>query len=56
VEGVSELVSREVRKKKVADDVALEKALQLAKEIEVPAEVLLKESTMEAAQLGIELT
>jgi len=34
----------------------LEKALQIAKEIEVPAEVMLKESTIEAAQLGIELT
>jgi len=32
----------------------LEKALQLAKEIEVPAEVLAKESTLEASQLGIE--
>ena len=45
-----------VKKKKVADDVALEKALQLAKEIEVPAEVLMKESRVEGAQLGIELT
>jgi len=34
----------------------LEKAVQLAKEIEVLAEVLIKESTVEAAQLGIELT
>jgi len=51
VGGVSELVSREVRKKKVADDVALENALQLAKEIEVPAEVLMEESTVETAQL-----
>jgi len=56
VKGVSELVSREVRKKKVSDDVALEKALQLAKEIEVPVEVLIKEFTVEATQLGIELT
>jgi len=56
VKGVSELVSREVRKKKVDDDVALEKALQLAKEIEVPVEVLIKEFIVEATQLGIELT
>jgi len=28
----------------------------LAKEIEIPAEVLAKESTIEAAQLGLELT
>ena len=54
-EGVSKLVSREVRKKKVADDVALEKTLQLAKEIELPAEVLLKEFTVEAAQLELSL-
>jgi len=33
----------------------LEKALEIAKEIEVPAEVLLKESIVEVAQLGIEL-
>jgi len=38
------------------DDAALEKALQLEKEIEVPAESLAKESTVEAGQLGIELT
>jgi len=49
-------VSRKVRRKKEADVAALEKALQLAKEIEVPAEVLAKESTVETAQLGIELT
>jgi len=34
----------------------VKKALQLAKEIEIPAEVLAKESTVEAAQLGLELT
>jgi len=31
-----------------------EKALQLAKEIEIPAKVLARESTIEAAQLGLE--
>jgi len=56
VEEATEIVSREVRRKKKADVAALEKALQLAKEIEVPTEVLIKESTVEAAQLGIELT
>jgi len=56
VEEESEIVSREVRRKKEADVAALEKALQLAKEIEVPAEFLIKESTIEFAQLGIELT
>jgi len=56
VEEATEIVSREVKKKRVVDVAALEKALQLAKEIEVPAKVLIKESTVEAAQLGIELT
>jgi len=56
VEEATELVSREMRKKKFADAVALKKALDIAKEIEVPAEVLMKESTTEAAKLGIELT
>jgi len=37
-------------------DAAVKKALQLAKEIEIPAEVLAKESTVEVAQLGLELT
>jgi len=49
-----------VRKLKIAseedEDVVVKKALQLAKEIEIPAEVLAKESTVEAAQLGLELT
>jgi len=51
-----------VRKLKIAskeeedEDAALKKALQLAKEIEIPAEVLAKEYIVEAAQLGLELT
>ena len=49
-------MSRVVRRRKEVDVAALEKALQLAKEIEVPAEALAKESVVEAAQLGIELT
>ena len=56
IEKATELVSRVVRRKKKADVAALEKALQLAKEIEVPDEALAKESAVEAAQLGIELT
>jgi len=56
VEEENEIVSREVRRKKEVDAAALEKALRLAKEIEVPAEVLIKESTVEVVQLGIELT
>jgi len=34
----------------------VKKALQLAKDIEILAEVLAKESTVEAAQLGLVLT
>ena len=49
MEEATEIVSREVRRKKEVDVAALEKALQLAKEIEVPAEVLIKESIVEAA-------
>ena len=56
VENASQLVIREGKKKKAIDVAALEKALQIAKEIVVPTEVLLKESKAEAAQLRIELT
>jgi len=56
VEDASELVSRELKKKKGSDAAALKKALEIAKETEVSAKILLKESTVEAAQLGIELT
>jgi len=45
----TQLVSREVRRKKVNDD-AVQKALELAKQIEIPGEVLIKESSAEAAQ------
>jgi len=38
------------------EDAAVKKPLQLAKEIEIPVEVLAKEFTVEAAQLGLELT
>jgi len=54
-EEATELVTREVKRKKETD-AALKQALQLAKDIEIPAEVLTKESTVEAAQLGLELT
>ena len=54
-EEATELVSREVRRRKEVD-VVVEKALQLAKEIKILVEVLAKESTVEAAQLGLELT
>jgi len=38
----TELVTREVRNKKAADAAALQKALQLAKEIEVPASSIVR--------------
>ena len=50
-----------VRKLKIAseeeddEDVVVQKALQLAREIEIPAEVPARESTVEAAQLGLEI-
>jgi len=54
-EEATKLVTREVKRRKEID-VAVKKALQLAKDIEIPTEVLAKESTVEAAQLGLELT
>jgi len=38
------------------EDVAVQKVLQLAREIEIPVEVLARESTVEGAQLGLEIT
>jgi len=48
-------VTREVKRRKETD-AAVKKALPLDKDIEIPAEVLAKESTVEAAKLGLELT
>jgi len=51
-----------VRKLKIAseeeedEDDVVQKALQLAREIEIPAEVLARESTVEDAQLRLEIT
>jgi len=55
IEDATELVSRELKKKKDVNAAALEKPLEIAKEIEVPVEVLLKESFVEAAHKVIEL-
>jgi len=55
-EAVTELVPREIGRKKAIDAAALQKALEIAKEIEVPAEVLLKESIVEAAHKVIKLS
>jgi len=48
-EEATQLVTREVRKKKVNDDV-VERALELVKQIEIPTEVLAKESSVAASQ------
>jgi len=56
VEATAELVTREVIRKKVVDSYVLHKALEIARNIEVPAEVLLKESTVEATYKVIELS
>ena len=53
VEAATELVTREVRRKKVSQ---LQKALEIAKEIEVPVDVLVKDSTVEATHKVIELS
>ena len=55
VEGSTDIVTREVRKKKAADVDALQQTFEIATEILVPAEVLLNESTTEAAQKVVEL-
>jgi len=55
IEAATNLVTREVRRKKAADTAALQKTLEIAKEIEVPAEALLKESIVENAQKIVEL-
>jgi len=43
---VTGLVTREIRRKKAAEEAALQKALEIATEIEIPAEALLKKSTI----------
>ena len=56
IETTTGLVTREVKRKRAADEAALQKALEIARGIEVPTEVLLKESSVEAAHKVIELT
>jgi len=56
IEAATRLVTREIRRKRAVEEAALQKALEIAREIEVLADVLLNESTIEASQLGIELT
>lgn len=56
VEAATELVIREVRRKRAADEAALQKANEIAHEIGVPTEHLVNESTIEVAHKVIELT
>jgi len=56
IEAASNLVTKEVKMKKAVDSATLQKALEISKNIEVPAEALLKESSVEAAHKVIELT
>ena len=44
------LVTRELIRKRAAEEAAVKKALDIAAEIKVPSEVLMKESSAEAAQ------
>jgi len=56
VEAATELVTREVKRKKAVDAATLKNALEIARDNEVPAEALLKESTVEATYKVIELS
>ena len=56
IEAATDLFIREVKRKKAVDAAALQKALEIAKDIEVHVEALLKESTVEAAYKVIGLT
>jgi len=53
VEEATQLVTREVRRKKVNDDV-VQRAVELARQIEVPASSIAREDVAEAAQQVIE--
>jgi len=50
IETATTLVAREIRSKKAADAAALEKVLELAKEIEVPASSIAREDAGVIAQ------
>ena len=55
IETATDLVTSEVKRKGAADEAALQKVLEIAKEIDVPTKVLLKKSLVEAAHKVIEL-
>jgi len=54
VEAATELVTREVKMRKVVDATALQKALEMARDIEALVEALLKEPIVEATHKVIE--
>jgi len=56
VEVATDLVTREVRRKRAADEATLQKASEIAQEIDIPTEHLVKQSTVEATHKVIELT
>jgi len=55
-EAATMLVTRELIRKRAAEEAAVKKALDIAAEIKIPSEVLMKESSAEAAQKVVELT
>jgi len=55
-EAATSLVTREIMRKRVEEEAVVKKALEIAAEISVPSEVLLKETSIKDAQAGIELT
>jgi len=55
-EAATSLVTTEVLRRIAEEEAAVKKALEIAAQISVPSEVLLKETSVEAAQAGIELT
>ena len=55
-EAATTLVTRELMRKRAAEEATVKKALVIAAEISVPTEVLMKESSVEAAQAGNEFT
>ena len=56
VEVATDLVTRDVRRKRATDEATLQKASEIAQEIGIPTEDLVKQSTVEAAHKVIELT
>jgi len=55
-EAATTLVTRDLMRKIVEEEAVVKKALEIAAEISVPSEVLMKESSDEAAQKVVELT